>query len=324
LLAQISTGGGNDRGRLSCLLCRDSDLIFKFYKSSEKKRNLTTVILGKNITKSFSGNDILRGIDIKIEPGKITTLIGPSGGGKTTLLCALSLLNQPTTGEIMVDDTSYHFPLENGKSIKPPWPYITAVFQQLFLWPHLTLRQNITLPLINNGIVREDAKGGFGRIIRKLDMLNLFGHSPSPVNLHRPLHKKTMAEVESDLEKLVALFEMADFIDRYPNETSLGQKQRVALARALMLEPKYILLDEITSALDVEQVSAILSHLQTLRDNGIGILAITHLIGFAHRAADRIYFLDDGKIIEEGGTELLDSPKHERVQRFLSVIESAT
>jgi len=117
---------------------------------------------------------------------------------------------------------------------------------------------------------------------------------------------------------------MAEFIDRYPNEASIGQRQRTALARALILDPSYILLDEITSALDVEQVSVILSHLQALRDKGIGVLLVTHLIGFARRAADRVVFLDEGKVLESGGPDLLDCPKNERVRRFLSVIESAT
>lgn len=227
---------------------------------------------------------MLRGIDIEIEPGKITALIGPSGSGKTTLLRTLALLEKPDSGRIWIDGASYNFPLSNGTKIRVPYPRVTVVFQQLFLWPHLTLRQNITLPLRNRN-----------------------GHGQSAY-----------------VDELLAIFGMENFIDRYPNEVSLGQRQRAALVRALALNPEYILLDEITSSLDVEQVSAILSHLQMLRDKGIGILIITHLIGFARRAADQIVFQDGGRILERGGKEMLDNPKQERVRRFLSIIESAS
>lgn len=242
------------------------------------------MLIGKGIRKSYGGSEVLRGVDITVEPGKITALIGPSGGGKTTLLRSLALLDAPDSGTIVMDDTSYEFPLHQRQKITPPWPRITVVFQQLFLWPHLTLRQNIELPL----------------------------------------RKRKAAEGNGHLEKLIETFDMSHFINRYPNEASIGQRQRVALARALVLDPAYVLLDEITSSLDVEQVSAILSHLQALRDRGIGVLIITHLIGFARRAADRIVFLDEGEVVEGGGPELLDSPGQERVKRFLSVIQSAT
>jgi ABC-type polar amino acid transport system ATPase subunit len=245
---------------------------------------MKTMLIGQNIKKSFGGNEVLRGVDITVKPGKITVLIGPSGGGKTTLLRSLALLDAPDSGTISIDDTSYKFPLHQGQRITPPWPRLTVVFQQLFLWPHLTLRQNIELPL----------------------------------------RKRKMIEGNEHLEKLIEAFDMSHFINRYPNEASLGQRQRVALARALVLEPAYVLLDEITSSLDVEQVSVILSHLQALRDRGIGVLLITHLIGFARRAADQVVFLDDGEVVEDGRPELLDSASHERVQRFLSVIQSAT
>jgi len=117
---------------------------------------------------------------------------------------------------------------------------------------------------------------------------------------------------------------MRSFMDRFPNEASLGQRQRVALARALVLEPAYILLDEITSSLDVEQIALILSELKTLRDRGIGILAVTHLLHFASEAADQIIFMDGGVVLESGGRQVLTNPQHERVKRFLSVIEAAS
>jgi polar amino acid transport system ATP-binding protein len=244
------------------------------------------MLVAEGVQKSFGRTEVLHGVSIAVQPGRITVLIGPSGSGKTTLVKALSLLDVPSAGTIRVDDTTYRFPQPRRAAIAPPWPRLTVVFQQLFLWPHLTLRQNIILP------VRNDQ--GY----------------------------------ETQLEELVTLFGMRNFIDRYPNEVSLGERQRAAIARALMLNPAYILLDEITSALDVEQTSIILGHLTVLRSRGIGILIVTHLIEFARRLlerseGDQIAFLDHGRILEQGGKEVLDAPQHERLRRFLSVIESA-
>ncbi len=139
-----------------------------------------------------------------------------------------------------------------------------------------------------------------------------------------PVRKRLTDQASAYLESLIDLFDMRSFMDRFPNEASLGQRQRVALARALVLEPAYILLDEITSSLDVEQIALILSELKTLRDRGIGILAVTHLLHFASEAADQIIFMDGGVVLESGGRQVLTNPQHERVKRFLSVIEAAS
>lgn len=197
-----------------------------------------------------------------------------------------SLLDPPDSGIVAIDDAVYTFPLEGEQSIKPPWPHVTVVFQQFFLWPHLTLHRNITLPI-------EDKYKG-----RKRDL-------------------------EGRVRELSEMFDMKEFIDRYPNETSLGQRQCAAIARALILDPSYVLLDEITSALDVEQIHAILKMLQMLRDKGIGILLVTHLIDFARKAANQVVFLDNGRVLEAGGRDVLMSPQSERLRRLLSVIESA-
>jgi ABC-type polar amino acid transport system ATPase subunit len=238
----------------------------------------------KSVTKSYGNTKILKGIDLCIEPGKITVLIGPSGSGKTTLLKILGLLETPDSGSVCVDDQTYDFPLKKGTVIASPWPKVTVVFQQLFLWPHMTLLQNMTLPLM----------------ARKMD------------------------DNSARVHELIDLFDMKDFIYRYPNESSLGQRQRAALVRALLLEPEYILLDEITSSLDVEQTAIILTKLKELRDNGIGILTITHLLQFAHDAADRVVFMDDGSILEEGGPQLLINPSHDRIRKFVSVVKAAS
>jgi ABC-type polar amino acid transport system ATPase subunit len=236
------------------------------------------------ITKTYGATKVLSGVDLAIEPGKITVLIGPSGSGKTTLLKILALLETPDLGSVSVDGQTYKFPLEKGARIKAPWPKVTVVFQQLFLWPHLTLLQNMTLPLFAR---HED------------------DDSPR-------------------VHELIELFDMKDFIYRYPNQASLGQRQRAALVRALLLEPEYILLDEITSSLDVEQTAIILSKLKELRDKGIGVLTITHLLQFAQEAADRVVFMDAGEILEEGGPGLLANPVHERIRKFMSVVKAAS
>jgi ABC-type polar amino acid transport system ATPase subunit len=240
------------------------------------------MLTGTLIRKSYSGKQILEDIDVAIEPGKITTLIGPSGSGKSSLLRALSLLDPPDSGVVELDEIKYIFPTKaRGKQVTP-WPKLTTVFQQLFLWPHLTIRQNIMLPI-------EHRKGASSRIDALMDLLDLQG-----------------------------------FRDRYPNQVSLGQRQRAAIARALALEPKYLLLDEITSSLDVEYVSALLTHLKALRNSGVGILLITHLIGFAKSSADQILFMDNGRIVERGSPDILSHPSSDRLRTFLSLMITAS
>jgi ABC-type polar amino acid transport system ATPase subunit len=233
---------------------------------------------------SYPNRPVLKDVSLTIAPGGITVLIGPSGTGKTTLLRCLALLESPQTGEIRVDDETFTYPARADKEPTPPWPKLTAVFQQLFLWPHLTLRENILLPA-------------------------RLRHAP---------------DLDNELDALIEAFDMKEFIDHYPNEASLGQRQRVALARALMLKPRYLLLDEITSALDVEQIAKILSYLKSLRGKNIGIFIITHLLGFARHAADQVLFMADGQIVEHGGPGVLKNPQSERLGQFLSVIAAAS
>jgi ABC-type polar amino acid transport system ATPase subunit len=242
------------------------------------------MLSGKALTKSFGNHCVLRGVDAEVELGGITAVVGPSGSGKTTLLKALALLEPPDDGKVILDGVEYDFPLLQGRVLVPPYPRLTVVFQQLFTWPHLTLRENIALPL------------------------RTLGRDPDG----------------KQVRELITLFDMEDYLDRYPNQVSLGQRQRAALVRALALGPQYLLLDEVTSALDIEQVGVVLAHLQRLREQGVGILLVTHLIGFARRAADRVIFLDDGAVLEAGGPKILEHPSHPRLRKFLTMLQAAS
>jgi ABC-type polar amino acid transport system ATPase subunit len=237
----------------------------------------------KNLTKKFDERFALENVSFEIQPGTITSIIGPSGAGKTTLLRTLAMLELADQGNLSIDDVSYNFPVHSIEG-REPWPRITIVFQQLFIWPHLTLKQNILLPLGEN----------------------------------------LSDEQKKQFEDLSSLFQMDHFINRYPNEVSLGQRQRAAIVRALMLNPKYLLLDEITSSLDVEQISIILSHLDEIKKRGVGIVLVTHLLNFAKSVSDQVIFIEKGKVVEIGDRTILENPNNERLKQFTSLIKKTS
>lgn len=235
------------------------------------------MLQGKNIYKRINGTEILRDININLEPSKITCLIGPSGSGKSTVLSCLSLLTNPSKGIVTVDELQFSF--DNGKKSynNYPYPYVTVVFQGLFLFPHLTNEANIMLPL-------------------------------------KELNKST-----KDFDCLIDRLNIREVLKKYPNECSGGEKQRVALARQILLEPKYLLLDEVTSALDLETVSTIANILTELKSKGTGILLVTHMINLAKTISDDFYFIDKGIVIESGNIKLLNKPQTERLNKFLQI-----
>ncbi|MEK7497167.1 MAG: ATP-binding cassette domain-containing protein [Patescibacteria group bacterium] len=234
------------------------------------------MLLAKDITKKIDGREILKGVSLSLEGGEIISVIGPSGSGKTTLLRAISLIDSPNSGFLAIGENNYRFPIQQTENLKLPYPNLTVVFQQLFIWPHLTIRENISLPLR-------------GKIDTKY------------------------------FDEVVGLFQMDPFLDRYPNEVSIGQRQRAAFARALLLKPKYLLLDEVTSALDIEQSYLILSHLKRIAEKGVGIIFVSHVLHFASKISDKVIFLDEGKIVEEGTSDILTNPKTERLKKFISI-----
>jgi len=230
-----------------------------------------------DLNRKIAGKDILKRISLSVAPGEIACVIGPSGAGKTSLLRAISLLDRPDSGAIVIGNTEYCFPSER-KMLTAPYPNLTIVFQQLFIWPHLTIRENITLPLKGDVDTRH-------------------------------------------FEEVVASFQMKEFLDRYPNEVSVGQKQRAALARALLLKPTYLLLDEVTSALDIEQAHLILSHLKEIAAKGVAIVLATHALHFAGKISNKVIFLDEGEVVESGSSEILTKPKTERLRKFIGAAE---
>lgn len=236
------------------------------------------MLSGRNLYKTINGIDVLRDVSVSLSPSKISCVIGPSGGGKSTLINCLSLLTTPTYGEVCIDENIYDFNDNNVVYKDFPYPYVTVVFQGLFLFPHMTNEENILLPLKENDIKLDD----YDAIVKRLNILKI--------------------------------------LSKYPNECSGGEKQRVALARQILLKPKYLLLDEVTSALDLETVNVVADILINLKNKGTGILLITHMINLAKIIGDEFNFMDKGMIIEKGNIMDLDRPKTDRLKSFLKVI----
>ena len=239
------------------------------------------MIAARNITQIIGGKTLVDAVNLELRPGSITALIGPSGAGKTQTLRCLTLVDVPTSGQLAINGTTFKFPGEDPDTSRL-WPQLTAVFQQLFLWPHLTLFENVALPLRMAGSQDADARAQVMLVRVGLDGVS----------------------------------------SHYPNEASSGERQRTALARAIALEPRYLFLDEITSNLDVESASGVLEIIRSLKSDGLAIMVVTHSLHFIANAADNIVFIDQGRIVETGGPDILREAKTPRLQKFLSVIRA--
>ncbi len=237
------------------------------------------VIRVEGLTKNFGDLRVLRGIDCSVNASEVVCIIGPSGSGKSTFLRCLNGLEEATGGRVLVRGVSVH---DNNTDIDTLRSEIGMVFQRFNLFPHKTVLENITLaPMKVRGLTRDQAIERARNLLIKVGLL----------------------------EK----------IDAYPNQLSGGQQQRVAIARALAMQPAIMLFDEPTSALDPEMVGEVLSVMQTLAEEGMTMIVVSHEMGFAQRVADRVMFMDEGVIVEEGSpAEIFDIPREERTRRFLS------
>jgi cystine transport system ATP-binding protein len=258
-----------------------------YQNNNRRTKGVLDMISIKNLHKSFGDLEVLKGIDLEVELGKVIVIIGPSGSGKTTLLRCLNLLEIPSSGAIEIDDHLMNF---NGKEI--PQKKIVSfrsltgmVFQNYNLFPHKTALENVMEgPVIVKGIPKKQAKE------KAIQLLNKVG--------------------------------LADKIDDYPFQLSGGQQQRVGIARAMGIEPKVMLFDEPTSALDPELVGDVLQVMKDLAEEGMTMVVVTHEMRFAKEVADEIVFIDHGEIVEKGTPdEIFTHPQHERTRRFLEQIQ---
>lgn len=235
----------------------------------------------KNLCKNFNKLHVLKGISTNIQKGEVVVIIGPSGSGKSTFLRCLNLLEIPSAGEITFEGNCI---TDKNVDINKLRQKMGMVFQQFNLFPHKTVLDNITL---------------------------------APIKVK----KKSKEEAEDTAHKLLSKIGLEDKAKSYPSQLSGGQKQRIAIARALAMEPDVMLFDEPTSALDPEMVGEVLNVMKKLASDGMTMIVVTHEMGFAREMADRILFIDDGIIIEEGTPEqIFSNPQNIRTKNFLSKI----
>lgn len=236
----------------------------------------------QHLKKAFGKNEVLKDITEEIKQGEVVVVIGPSGSGKSTFLRCLNLLEEPTDGEIIFEGTSLTG--LNEQKLNQLRQKMGMVFQQFNLFPHMTVQKNLTISPVQTKGTNE-------------------------------------SEANSKAAKLLQQVGLEDKLDAYPSSLSGGQKQRVAIARALAMDPDVMLFDEPTSALDPEMVGEVLNVMNELAKSGMTMVVVTHEMGFAREVADRVLFMDDGHIVEQGTPEeIFKHPKNQRTQDFLAKI----
>ena len=235
----------------------------------------------KHLSKSFDNNLVLNDISEHIHPGEKVVIIGPSGSGKSTFLRSLNLLEIPSAGTITFDGMEVTDPKSDINAIRRQ---MGMVFQHFNLFPNMTIRRNITLAPVRTGLMKQ-------------------------------------AEADELAMKLLKRVGLEEKADAYPNQLSGGQKQRIAIVRALAMNPKVMLFDEPTSALDPEMVGEVLEVMKELARDGMTMVVVTHEMGFAREVGSRVWFMDEGKILEQGTPEeLFGNPQHPRLKDFLSKV----
>lgn len=235
----------------------------------------------KQLSKSFGDNEVLKSIDLTVKEGEVVVIIGPSGSGKSTILRCLNLLEEPTSGEIFFEGQNITAPDSNIDQIRQK---MGMVFQSFNLFPHMSVLENLTITAVK--IKKEDLEKAKEQALALLDQVGLKEKATS-----------------------------------YPASLSGGQQQRVAIARALAMSPDVMLFDEPTSALDPEMVGEVLSVMQDLAKKGMTMVVVTHEMGFAKEVADRVIFMADGIIQEEGTPEeIFERPQNSRTQDFLNKV----
>lgn len=247
----------------------------------KKEINTNEMIRIKDLKKSYGKLEVLKGINTKIREGEVISIIGPSGSGKSTFLRCINRLEEPTSGQIFIHGTDVLGKKVNINKIREN---VGMVFQHFNLYPHKTVLENIILGPIK---LKKVSKGE--AIKKAIELLKKVG--------------------------------LEDKKDVYPNKLSGGQKQRVAIARALAMDPKIMLFDEPTSALDPEMIGEVLKVMKELAQAGMTMIVVTHEMGFARNVANRVFFMDDGYILEDDlPKEIFDNPKNERTKEFLKKV----